>query len=193
MDRALNEDVSISLTFFDEKGYLIMSALNLLQTLFSYQAWANNDLFEKIESLDLGLHFKEQQTAVRLINHAYIVGRIFAAHLQNIRHDYSSDNTPETPALAELRAAVSASDQWYLDYLAQLGDEQLSKPIPFIFTDGDKGSMTREEMLLHIVTHSGYHRGEIGRLLGSIGITPPWDTLAVYLHSSEPHRRLSIA
>lgn len=168
-----------------------MTTINLLQTLFRYQAWANNDLFDKLESLDLALHFKEQQAAIRLINHAYIVGQIFAAHLRNGKHDFSGSNTAETPALADLRTAVSASDQWYLNYLEQLSSEQLSISIPFIFTDGDKGSMTPEEMLLHIITHSGYHRGEIGRLLGNLGIAPPWDTLAVYLHSSEPHRRLS--
>jgi uncharacterized damage-inducible protein DinB len=60
----------------------------------------------------------------------------------------------------------------------------------FNFTDGDKGYMTREEMLTHVALHGGYHRGEVGRILWQLSITPPWDTFAVYLHQADPARRL---
>jgi uncharacterized damage-inducible protein DinB len=56
--------------------------------------------------------------------------------------------------------------------------------------------MTREEMLTHVVTHGGYHRGEVGRILVQVsngseqGIKLPWDTYAVHLHATEPSRRL---
>ena len=55
--------------------------------------------------------------------------------------------------------------------------------------DGDKGQMSRDEMLLHLVTHGGYHRGAIGRILVQCGITPPRDTLTTFLHRSEPARQ----
>ncbi|WP_368911706.1 hypothetical protein [Taklimakanibacter deserti] len=63
-----------------------MSALALLRPLFGYQAWANEDLLEKLKSLDPKLHKQELHSATRLINHAYVVGRIFAAHLTGARH-----------------------------------------------------------------------------------------------------------
>jgi uncharacterized damage-inducible protein DinB len=50
--------------------------------------------------------------------------------------------------------------------------------------------MSREEMLTHVVTHGGYHRGEVGRILAQLSVSPPWDTFAVYLHKTEPSRRL---
>ncbi|MDX8531397.1 DinB family protein [Mesorhizobium sp. VK25A] len=45
-------------------------------------------------------------------------------------------------------------------------------------------------MLTHVVLHGSYHRGEIGRMLAGIAVSPPWDTYAVHLHRSEPARRL---
>ena len=51
------------------------------------------------------------------------------------------------------------------------------------------GQMSRAEMLLHLVTHGGYHRGAIGRILVQCGITPPRDTLTTFLHRCEPGRR----
>jgi uncharacterized damage-inducible protein DinB len=50
--------------------------------------------------------------------------------------------------------------------------------------------MARQEMLIHILLHGAYHRGEVGRILAEAGLTPPWDTYAVHLHRSEPSRRL---
>lgn len=166
-----------------------MSEISLLQTLFRYQAWANEELLDAIGRLEPDKHGKERHLSIRLLNHSFVVGRIFAAHLTGQAHSYTDDNTLEMPTPTELRAALGASDQWYLCYLETIGPELLSEALPFVFTDGDRGCMTRGEMLLHVVTHGGYHRGEIGRLLAQLSITPPWDTLAVHLHHSEPLRR----
>jgi uncharacterized damage-inducible protein DinB len=170
-----------------------MSEISLLQTLFRYQAWANGELLDAIGGLDPAHHNKERHLSLRLMNHSLVIGRIFAAHLTGREHGYADDNTPETRSLPDLDAALTASDQWYLQYLETVDPELLSAPVPFVFTDSDKGCMTRQEMLLHVVTHGGYHRGEIGRLLAQLSITPPWDTLAVHLHRSEPARRLAVA
>ncbi len=161
----------------------------LLQKLYGYNAWANTHLFDKLGTLDQEHHNAELHTALRLINHYYVVARIFAAHLIGAQHGYTSDNTEETPTLGELRAAVASTDQWYLDYLSGVSPENLADTIPFTFTDGDEGYMTREEMLTHVALHGGYHRGEVGRILWQLSITPPWDIFAVYLHQSEPERR----
>jgi len=167
-----------------------MSALVLLRSLFTYQAWANDELLEKLASLDSHARGKERLIAIRLLNHNLVVSKIFAAHLTGARHGYSADNTEDTPALDALRTDVAAMDRWYLDYLETVALDHLSEPVPFVFTDGDKGSMSRQEMLTHVIIHGGYHRGEVGRLLSQISIAPPWDTFAVHLHQIEPSRRL---
>jgi uncharacterized damage-inducible protein DinB len=170
-----------------------MSALTLLQSLLAYQAWANDELMEKLAGLDRHRHERERHGALRLINHIHVVSRIFTAHLAGVAHGYASDNTEETPEPAELRAALQASDRWHLDYLEALGEQRLSEPVAFAFTDGDNGRMTRQEMLTHVVLHGGYHRGEVGRMLAGIAVSPPWDTYAVHLHRSEPSRRVHTA
>lgn len=159
------------------------------QKLYSYHAWANKDLLDKLGALDEQKHKTQRHTALRLINHSYVVAQIYAAHLSGTPHTYMSDNTAETPTLDELRTAVMICDQWYLDYLRNSSSISLSETLPFTFTDGDLGYMSREEMLTHVVLHGGYHRGEIGRMLWQLSITPPWDTFAVYLHQTEPARR----
>jgi uncharacterized damage-inducible protein DinB len=163
--------------------------MNMLLTLFKYQAWANSEFFNKMEGFDAERHKDEFHAALRLMNHAYVVGQIFAGHLTGKPHGFAADNTPETPSLSELRSAVAALDNWYLAYVETVTPEQLAENLPLVFTDGDKGAMSREEMLTHVVTHAGYHRGEVGRIMRHLALELPWDTLAVYLHRSEPQRR----
>ncbi|RAZ84647.1 damage-inducible protein DinB [Mesorhizobium hawassense] len=167
-----------------------MSAKTLLKSLLAYQAWANDEFAEKLAGIDPARDAGERHAAIRLMNHVHVVSRIFAAHLKGVAHGHASDNTEETPEPAELRAALAEADRWYLDYLETVSEQELAEPVAFTFTDGDKGCMTRQEMLTHVVLHGGYHRGEIGRMLVRIAVSPPWDTYAVHLHRAEPARRL---
>lgn len=167
-----------------------MSARMLLKGLLAYQAWANDELLEKLAGLDPRRNARERHAALRLMNHSHVVSRIFAAHLTGVAHGYRSDNTDETPAPAELCTAMAECDRWYLDYVETVSEQRLAEPVAFTFTDGDRGCMTRQEMLSHVVVHGSYHRGEVGRMLAGIAVSPPWDTYAVHLHRAEPSRRL---
>lgn len=160
-----------------------------LSSFFRYQSWANAEFFNKLALIDRTQHGQAYHQAQRLMNHNYVVAQIFAGHLVGHPHGYTSDNTDETPALEELRKAVTTSDQWYLDYVKSITADQLLEKIAFSFTDGNKGTMTREEMLTHVVIHGGYHRGEVGRILAQASAQLPWDTFAVFLHQTEPERR----
>jgi uncharacterized damage-inducible protein DinB len=173
-----------------------MGVSELLLKMFRYQAWANGELLDAMDSLSPERHSTELYLAIRLMNHCLVVNKIFVAHLVSESHHFQSDNTPDTPDLTELRAGLASTDQWYLDYLGTVTPAMLSESVAFAFTDGDNGYMTREEMLTHVVTHGSYHRGEAGRILKQVsngpeqGVKLPWDTYAVHLHRTEPARRL---
>lgn len=131
----------------------------------------------------------EWREAIRVMNHMYVVDRIFAAHLTGAAHGYDGANTPETPAIAALHEAVVEMDAWYAGYVSKLTAEQLGETISFTFTDGLPGSMSREEILMHVITHGSYHRGMVGRMIAERGIKTPPDTLTRSLHIAEPARR----
>ena len=166
-----------------------MSTSSLLLSLFKYKAWANDELFGQLETIDPVAHPGERHTALRLLNHIHVVDRIFAAHLAGKPHDCSATNTPETPAFDALRGAVAELDRWYVDYVGALPPERLSESLVFTFTDGQNGCMSREEVLAHVVTHGGYHRGAVGRVMAQVSVAPPRDIFTVYLHRAEPERR----
>jgi uncharacterized damage-inducible protein DinB len=128
-------------------------------------------------------------TASRTLNHIYVVDRICPAHLIGEPHGYPATNTEATPEFEEIQFAVAETDAWFEAYTAQVTEAQLDETLSFRFTDGDMGSMTREEILFHVLTHGSYHRGNVGQVLKHITIASPRDLLTKFLHAREPLRR----
>ncbi|MGG1944485.1 DinB family protein [Trinickia sp. NRRL B-1857] len=172
-----------------------MSTNDLLSRMLRYQAWANSEVLEAMKGLDAVRHADERHLMLRIMNHCLVVGKIFAAHLVGEQHGFAADNTPDTPELEALRSEFARIDDWYLDYVKEVTPSALSESVPFQFTDGDNGYMTREEMLTHVVIHGGYHRGEACAALKRVALAEgpqfklPRDTYAVHLHGAEPSRR----
>ncbi len=166
-----------------------MTTQTLLKSLFQYKASVDDELLDALAALYTETPAVDFKSAVRVLNHAYLVDRIFAANLQRHGHSYAANWSPETPALAPLSAEIRETDAWYVDYVSRLSAEQLGEELDFTFTDGGHGRMSREEMLAHVITHGGYHRGEVGRLLPQIEETAMRDVFTGYLHRTEPKRR----
>ncbi len=160
-----------------------------MTSLFGYKAWANRELFELLGKL-AAEHTEQLHACIRTLNHIYVVDRLFRAHLSGEPRPFDATNTTSTPTLAQLRSEVEVTDAWYERYVAGVGPATLAEVIDFQFTDGDSGRMSRGEMLLHVITHGGYHRGNVGQILKSISVAPPRDLYTKYLHQTEPARRL---
>lgn len=165
------------------------ATMNYLQTFFAQKSWANHELFNALAAIPDDANAEAITTAIRTLNHIHVVDEIFRAHLCCQQHRYTSTNTLETPELGQLHFSVAETDAWYLQYVKQLPANELGQSIRFRFTDGDAGEMTKEEMLLHVITHGAYHRGNVGQILKSISVAPPRDLLTKFLHVTEPDRR----
>ena len=152
-----------------------MSNAHYVTTMFRYKAWANGEMLTALQGLDGQTHRTERHSAVFILNHTYLVDRIFAAHLTRAPMQYTATTATENPPLEDLSAAIAASDAWFIDYVAGLGPQQLSEVIDFTFTDGDPGRMSRAEILIHLITHGAYHRGGIGRIMSQVSVPPPRD------------------
>jgi uncharacterized damage-inducible protein DinB len=157
--------------------------------MFKYKAWANGEILERMKLFEQEAQAAERHNAIRILNHTYVVDRIFAANLQRLQHEYTGTNTTDTPTLEQLDVRMKTSDAWYVDYVSKLSPENLSESIDFTFTDGALGRMSREEMLTHVVLHGGYHRGAVGRIMAQLSIKTPRDVFTGFLHASEPTAR----
>ena len=148
-------------------------SVTLIQSLLRQKAGSNAEFFAAVDRIDAEAHATERHATIRLLNQIYVVDRIFAAHLCGREHGYTATNTPETPTLEALRDAALESDRWYVEHIGTLAPQALAEPVAFRFTDGLGGCMSREEMLMHVITHGSYHRGGVGRILADASVAAP--------------------
>jgi uncharacterized damage-inducible protein DinB len=161
--------------------------MEALQRLFRFKAWANDELLTSLASL--GAHPDVVGLAIRALSHSHTVDRIFAAHLRRKPHAYASANLSEMPKLEKLSADIRQTDREYIGYVSTLDRDLLAERIDFTFTDGAPGRMSREEMLLHVITHGIGHRGQISALMLINSLPQAKDGFTTWLHEAEAVER----
>ena len=153
--------------------------------LARYNAWANTLIFEAVAGLPAGEAAKPRaslfKNIVHMLNHNYVIDRIFQAHLEEREHGYGARNTPGHPPLDELWRAQQQIDAWYIAWSDALTAAAAGEIVRFTFVGGGQGAMTRGDILLHIVNHTSYHRGFVAQMFYEVPARPPTTDLPVYL------------
>jgi uncharacterized damage-inducible protein DinB len=153
--------------------------------LTRYNAWANRVMFDAVGALPEGEATKPRKSLfknmVHTLNHNYVIGLIWQAHLAGREHGFAARNTPGHPPLAELRRSHELLDAWYIAQSDAFSDAALAERLPYTLIGGAKGEMSRAEMLLHVVTHCSYHRGYVAEMFYEVPARPPTMDLPVFL------------
>ncbi|KQV97205.1 DinB family protein [Rhizobacter sp. Root1221] len=160
----------------------------LIET-FKYKQWADRRTLDAVGTMDENEHPSSTAFARQQLNHMVRVEELFKARLLGELAPHASTNTESVPDLDELDRRMTASNLWFARYIGQLDSSQLNQSLNFQFVDGLQGTMTRREILFHIVNHGTYHRGAIGHALDLAEAVRPADTYTVFIHAVEPSRR----
>lgn len=159
--------------------------MNHVQTLTRYKAWADKLFLAKVAQLP--------ETAlsapcpivfgsiIRTWHHSYAMDCVWQAHLLGKPHGYTTRNPVAHPPFGELCSRQLEIDAWYVRYADSLEAEALAQVVHFTFIGGGDGSMSRNDILLHVVNHTTYHRGHVADMLYHHSIFPPTTDLPVFL------------
>lgn len=154
-----------------------------------YKAWADTVFLSVVSELP-----PHELTAprpigfgslIRTLNHSYCMDVVWRAHLLGRPHGLTTRNPAEHPAIDALVQAQQSIDAWYIDYAASLSGADLAEVVEFTFIGGGQGAMTRSAILLHVVNHTTYHRGQAADILYHLGVFPPATDLPVFLRAAD--------
>ena len=162
-----------------------MTTSKTARRLTRYNAWANKEIFDAVAALPADEATRPRaslfKNMVHTLNHNYVIDRIWQAHLEGREHGYTARNTPDHPQLAELWRLQQEIDRWYIDWSDRQSDAGLEEEVAFTLIGGNRGVMTRGEILLHVVNHTSYHRGFVADLFYQVPARPPTTDLPVFL------------
>ena len=162
--------------------------MNSVQTLARYKAWADEVFLSVVATLPEAELVAPRPitfgSLIRTLNHSYSMDRVWQSHLLGTPHGLTTRNPVDHPPIQDLVAAQRRIDAWYVDYADALLQAQLDEVVEFEFIGGGAGSMSRGDILLHVVNHTTYHRGHVADMLYHLGVFPPTTDLPVFLRAS---------
>ena len=158
--------------------------MSAIHELLRYKAWANEVLFAALAKVS-----EQELTApqpivfgslLRTLNHTYSMDLVWQANLEGRPHGFKTRNPPTSPPLPELREAQKQIDAWYVAYAGKLSPADEEQAVNFTFIGGGPAALTRRGILLHVVNHGTYHRGNVAAMMYQIGAVPPSTDLPVF-------------
>ena len=143
-----------------------MSMLEHIGSLFSYDDWANREVLRSLQDLDA-----PPERSIKLLAHILSAERLW---LERLRAE--KQTLPVWPlfTLQDCQSEISQPPGLWTSYLASLGEAGLSTLCTYKNTKGETFSNRKQDILLHVVMHSAYHRGQIAADLRAAGFTPPY-------------------
>lgn len=132
--------------------------------LFTYDHWANRECLAVLSAAT-----PTPPDVLRLMAHALSAQKLWLERLQRVPQSvavWPSSTIEDCTALAD--EMLSA----WKNYLAQLPAADLEKAIDYRNSKGEHWSSRVEDVLMHVLMHSAYHRGQVALKMRAAGLQP---------------------
>jgi uncharacterized damage-inducible protein DinB len=143
-----------------------MTIFEHIKRLFSYDNWANREVLAALQAIDA--------PPVRSVN---LLGHIASAEKLWLQRLLVQEQTlPVWPifTIAQCKLEVEQLPGLWQNYLTAIGEAGLSQTLAYKNTKGEPFTSQKQDILLHVVTHSAYHRGQIAADMRAAGFTPAY-------------------
>lgn len=137
-----------------------------IRRLFVYDAWANREVLASLESV------KDPPTrSVKLLAHIFSAERLWLERLL-----LQKQTNPVWPDFTLERCKLQAAELpgLWKSYLASMNESALARSLTYKNTKGENFTSQKQDILLHVVMHSAYHRGQIAADMRAAGFTPAY-------------------
>lgn len=139
--------------------------------LFSYDAWANQEVIRAMRAAQ-----PVPGRSLQLIAHISAAERIWWDRLQT-----KTQAVPVWPdwTFSECQVRADEIHRLWAEYLLNKAESDFAKPVSYVNSKGEAFSSTPYDILLHVITHSAHHRGQIAYDMRAAGFTPAYTD---YIH-----------
>jgi uncharacterized damage-inducible protein DinB len=126
---------------------------------FEYDYWANDKFVKALMEMP-----RPPEKAVTILGHILFALDVWLARL--MKEDLSRFTTPYPPyGLSECGPKLAELHEKWRSYLFNLKPENLGEKIKTTNTQGKPFEHIVQNVLVHVVNHSSYHRGQLATLV----------------------------
>lgn len=143
-----------------------MAMIEHLQRLFSYDDWANREVLGSLQALEVA-----PPHSVKWLAHILSAEKLWYERLQLQKPTY-----PVWPdfSLEHCKLVGDEMATLWKAYLNSLKEEGLTRVLSYKNSKGESFSSSKQDILMHVVMHSAYHRGQIAADVRAAGFVPAY-------------------
>jgi uncharacterized damage-inducible protein DinB len=154
-----------------------MNANDFLR-MFAYDHWANGECLRALlasrsttNNATARIPSPSSTSIVRRLAHILSAEKLW---LERIRKEKQSLPVWPSATIDECAALADQMASAWRDYLARLEPGALEENIEYRNSKGEAWSSRVEDVLMHVLMHSAYHRGQIALEMRSAGMEPAY-------------------
>ena len=163
---------------------------HLTLKMYDYHVWANQTLFKRLKELSEDVYNQEIQNAFpsisSVVSHMYIVDQLWFHIIsgKNMSEALKVEKeTGEGKGIEEMDRLFYDLSQKYKAYLSQQKDIEKLRVLDNPWEGKRETSLS--EMVLHVVNHATYHRGNITSMLHQMGYASVTTDYTRYWYSNK--------
>ena len=141
-----------------------MELLAYLKKLYAYDHWANREVARALQAA-----LPPPSRSVRLM--AHVVGTEWTWRSRILAGSKNMAVWPQLSAEQIVQEVEELRAMW-LNYLGQLTPARLSEAASYVNSKGEHFNSQVGDILMHVVMHSAYHRGQIAADMRASGLEP---------------------
>ena len=152
--------------------YEDMNTVDHFTRLFAYDAWANHEVLSGLRTAS-----EPPARCLKFIAHILAAERLWLERLE-----LKEQTLPVWPGFTVDECGHLAADlsQRWKRYLETSSEADLANSVGYRNSKGESWRSRKDDILMHVVMHSAYHRGQIAADMRSAGLTPAYTD---FIHS----------
>ena len=149
-----------------------MDLIEHFTRLFAYDGWANQEVLAGLRASATPL-----PRPLELMAHIFSAQRLWMARLEQ-----KPQTLPIWPKFTVEECDKQAAElpALWKDYLANSSEADLAKPVSYRNSKGESWNSRKDDILMHLIMHSAYHRGQVAMAVRAAGFTPVYTD---FIHS----------
>ena len=151
-----------------------MGTLSFLRRLFEYDHWANREALGSMSTVSVSV-----ERPLKTFSHIIGAQRIWLTRLES--PDLPFAGSWPTLTLDECCAGTEEMHQRWTAFLERLTPEKLGEDLVYPSSKGVEFRTPIQDVLMHLVMHSAYHRGQLAVVVREAGGKPAATDYVVYV------------
>jgi len=143
-----------------------MTMIPYFQRLFTYDDWANREVLASLQALPAA-----PPRSLKFLAHIFSAERLWLERLLVQTQTY-----PVWPnfSMEQCGLEIVELPGLWKNYLGSLKEDGLTRDLTYKNSKGESWTSQKQDILMHVIMHSAYHRGQIAADIRAAGFTPPY-------------------